>query len=123
MKKSKKQPKLKIKKGDQVEVIAGNNKGERGEVKSIIRKKDKFGNYDPNRVYVIVGGVNMIKKHQRRTGDVRTQVGIIEREGPIHISNVMLVAPAAGRPTRVQIREEGDEKVRYSAKYDEVIGS
>ncbi len=123
MKKSKKQPKLKIKKGDQVEVIAGNNKGERGEIKSIIRKKDKFGNYDPNRVYVIVSGVNMIKKHQRRTGDVRTQVGIIEREGPIHISNVMLVAPAAGRPTRVQIREEGDEKVRYSAKYDEVIGS
>jgi large subunit ribosomal protein L24 len=123
MKKSKKQPKLKIKKGDLVEVIAGNNKGERGEVKSIIRKKDKFGNYDPNRVYVIVGGVNMIKKHQRRTGDVRTQVGIIEREGPIHISNVMLVAPNAGQPSRVQIREEGGEKVRFSAKYDEVIGS
>jgi large subunit ribosomal protein L24 len=123
MKKSKKQPKLKIKKGDLVEVIAGNNKGERGEVKSIIRKKDKFGNYDPNRVYVIVSGVNMIKKHQRRTGDVRTQVGIIEREGPIHISNVMLVAPSAGKPTRVQIRDEGGEKVRYSAKYDEIIGS
>jgi large subunit ribosomal protein L24 len=121
MKKSKKQPKLKIKKGALVEVIAGNNKGERGEVKSIIRKKDKFGNYDPNRVYVIVGGVNMIKKHQRRTGDVRTQVGIIEREGPIHISNVMLVASGADRPTRVQIREEGGEKVRYSAKFDEFI--
>ena len=121
--KTKKQPKLKIKKGDTVKVIAGNSKGESGEVKSIIRKKDKFGNYDPNRVYVIVSGVNMIKKHQRRTGDVRTQVGIIEREGPIHISNVMLVAPSAGQPTRVQIREEGGEKVRYSAKYDEVIGS
>ncbi len=117
----KRQPKLKIKKGDLVEVIAGNSKGERGEVKSVIRKKDKFGNYDPNRVYVIVSGVNMIKKHQRRTGDVRTQVGIIEREGPIHISNVMLVAPNAGRPTRVQIRDEGGEKVRYSAKYDEFI--
>ncbi len=121
MKKSKKQPKLKIKKGDLVEVIAGNNKGERGEVKSIIRKKDKFGNYDPNRVYVIVGGVNMIKKHQRRTGDVRTQVGIIEREGPIHISNVMLVAPNADSPTRVQRRVEGSERVRYSARFDEVI--
>ncbi len=123
MKKSKQQPKLKIKKGDQVEVIAGNNKGERGEVKSIIRKKDKFGHYDPNRVYVIVGGVNMIKKHQRRTGNINTQVGIIEREGPIHISNVMLIAPNAGRPTRVQVRADGDEKVRYSAKYDEFIGS
>jgi len=117
----KRQPKLKIKKGDLVEVIAGNSKGERGEVKSIIRKKDKFGNYDPNRVYVIVSGVNMIKKHQRRTGDVRTQVGIIEREGPIHISNVMLVAPNANRPTRVQLRQEGSEKVRYSAKFDEFI--
>ena len=123
MKKLKTQPKLKIKKGDQVEVIAGNNKGERGEVKSVIRKKDKFGNYDPNRVYVIVGGVNMIKKHQRRTGDVKTQVGIIEREGPLHISNVMLVAPTADKATRVQIREEGGDKVRFSAKYDEVIGS
>ncbi len=117
----KRQPKIKIKKGDLVEVIAGNHKGERGEVKSVIRKKDKFGRYDPNRVYVIVAGVNLVKKHQRRTGDVRTQVGIIEREGPIHISNVMLVAPGAGRPTRVQIREEGGEKVRYSAQYDEFI--
>jgi len=123
MKKSKTQPKLKIKKGDLVEVIAGNSKGERGEVKSIIRKKDKFGNYDPDRVYVIVGGVNMIKKHQRRTGDVNTQVGIIEREGPLHISNVMLVAPNAGKPTRTQIREEGGSKVRYSAQYDEFIDS
>lgn len=123
MKKSKTQPKLKIKKGDLVEVIAGNSQGERGEVKSIIRKKDKFGNYDPDRVYVIVGGVNMIKKHQRRTGDVNTQVGIIEREGPLHISNVMLVAPNAGKPTRTQIREEGGSKVRYSAQYDEFIDS
>ncbi|RUA18234.1 MAG: 50S ribosomal protein L24, partial [Clostridia bacterium] len=89
----------------------------------IIRKKDKFGNYDPDRVYVIVGGVNMIKKHQRRTGDVNTQVGIIEREGPLHISNVMLVAPNAGKPTRTQIREEGGSKVRYSAQYDEFIDS
>ena len=121
--KTKKQPKLKIKKGDKVKVIAGNSKGESGEVKAIIRKKDKFGNYDPNRVYVIVSGVNMIKKHQRRTGDVRTQVGIIEREGPIHISNVMLVAPAADQPTRVQIRVESGEKLRYSAKFDEVIDS
>jgi len=121
--KTKKQPKLKIKKGDKVKVIAGNSKGESGEVKAIIRKKDKFGNYDSNRVYVIVSGVNMIKKHQRRTGDVRTQVGIIEREGPIHISNVMLVAPAAGQPTRVQVRVESGEKLRYSAKFDEVIDS
>ena len=123
MQKSKQQPKLRIKKGDLVQVIAGNSKGESGEVKSIIRKKDKFGNYDSDRVYVIVGGVNMIKKHQRRTGNVNTQVGIIEREGPIHISNVQLVVPTAAKPSRVQFREESGEKLRYSAKYDEFIDS
>lgn len=113
---------LKIRKGDTVEVIAGNHKGERGEVQTVIRKKLKTGAYDPNEVYVIVGGVNLIKKHQRRTGNVRTQVGIIEREGPIHISNVMLIAPRANKPTRVQTRvEAGGEKHRYSAKHDEVI--
>ncbi len=83
--------KVNIRKGDIVEVIAGNYKGERGEVQSVIRKKDRYGRYDPNKVYVVVAGVNLIKKHQRRTGDVRTQVGIIEREGPIHISNVKVV--------------------------------
>lgn len=84
--------KINIRKGDTVEVISGNYKGERGQVQSIIRKKDRFGRYDPNEVYAVVAGVNLIKKHQRRTGDVRTQVGIIEREGPIHISNVKLVS-------------------------------
>lgn len=114
--------KLKIRKGDLVEVIAGNYKGERGEVQEVIRKKDKNGRYLPNEVYVVVAGVNLIKKHQRRTGDIRTQVGIIEREAPIHISNVMLVAPRANKPTRVRIqRTETGERVRYSAKYDEVI--
>jgi len=84
--------KINIRKGDTVEIISGNYKGERGQVQSIIRKKDRYGRYDPNEVYVVVAGVNLIKKHQRRTGDVRTQVGIIEREGPIHISNVKLIS-------------------------------
>lgn len=113
--------KLKIRKGDIVEVISGNYAGERGEVQSVIRKKDKHGRYDPNDVWVVVSGVNLIKKHQRRTGNIRTQTGIIEREGPIHISNVMLVAPRANKPTRVQWREVDGVKVRYSAKYDEFI--
>ena len=112
--------KLKIRKGDTVEVISGNYKGERGEVQSIVRKKDKKGEYDTN-VFVVVAGLNLIKKHQRRTGNVRTQVGIIEREGPLHISNVMLVAPRANRPTRVQWREIDGRKVRYSPEFDEVI--
>ena len=112
--------KLKIRKGDTVEVISGNYKGERGEVQSIVRKKDKKGEYDTN-VFVVVAGLNLIKKHQRRTGNVRTQVGIIEREGPLHISNVMLVAPRANLPTRVQWREIDGRKVRYSPEFDEVI--
>lgn len=112
--------KLKIRKGDTVEVISGNYKGERGEVQSVIRKKNKKGEYETN-VYVVVAGLNLIKKHQKRTGNVRTQVGIIEREGPMHISNVMLVAPRANRPTRVQWRDIDGRKVRYSPEFDEVI--
>ena len=112
--------KFKIRKGDTVEVISGNYKGERGEVQSIIRKKNKKGEYEPN-VYVVVAGLNLIKKHQRRTGNVRTQVGIIEREGPLHISNVMLVAPRANQPTRVQWREIDGRRVRYSPEFDEII--
>ncbi|MCC6456889.1 MAG: 50S ribosomal protein L24 [Caldilineaceae bacterium] len=90
---------VKISKGDTVEVIAGNDKGHRGEVHEVIRKKNKDGSYDPNRVYVIVAGANLVIKHQRRTPNVRTQAGRIEKEAPIHISNVMLVG-TDGRPTR-----------------------
>lgn len=91
--------KVKIVKGDTVEVIAGNDKGHRGSVQRVIRKKKSDGTYDPDRVYVIVEGANIVVKHQRRTPNVRTQAGRIEREAPIHISNVMLVG-TDGRPTR-----------------------
>lgn len=91
--------KVKIQKGDTVEVIAGDDKGHRGTVQQVIRKKNKDGSYDPNRVYVIVSGANLVIKHQRRTPNVRTQTGRIEKEAPIHISNVMLVG-SDGRPTR-----------------------
>ncbi len=84
--------KSKIRQGDTVEVMSGNYKGESGEVQSVVCKKNARGHEDPNKIYVIIAGVNLIKKHQRRTGNVKTQVGIIEREGPIHISNVRLVS-------------------------------
>jgi large subunit ribosomal protein L24 len=101
---------VKISKGDTVEVIAGNDKGHRGEVQQVIRKKNKDGSFDPNRVYVIVAGANLVTKHQRRTPNVRTQAGRIEREAPIHISNVMLVG-TDGRPTRVgyEVANNGDK--------------
>lgn len=102
--------KMKIAKGDTVEVIAGNDKGHRGTVQRVIRKKNADGTYDPNRTYVIVAGANLVIKHQRRTPNVQTQAGRIEMEAPIHISNVMLVG-SDGRPTRAgyDVANDGDK--------------
>lgn len=102
--------KLKIAKGDTVEVIAGDDKGHRGTVQRVIRKKNPDGTYDPNRTYVIVSGANLVVKHQRRTPNVRTQAGRIEMEAPIHISNVMLVG-SEGRPTRAgyEVANDGEK--------------
>ena len=91
--------KVKIHKGDTVEVISGNDKGHRGEVQHVIRHKNEDGTYDPDRVFVIVTGANLVIRHQRPTGRVGTQTGRIEKEAPIHISNVMLVG-TEGKPTR-----------------------
>ena len=103
---------LKIKKGDTVEVITGEDKGHRGEVQRVMRRKNKDGVYDPDKVYVLVAGANLAIKHQRSTGRVRTQTGRIEREMPIHISNVMLVGKG-GTKTRVRYEvDEGGEKTR-----------
>jgi large subunit ribosomal protein L24 len=95
--------KYKIRKGDTVEVVSGRkaDKGKRGEVIKVYRDQGR----------VTVQGINIRKKHQ---GQVQTQgrsmsPGIIEFEGPVHISNVMLVCPSCGKPTRVGIsREEGE---------------
>jgi large subunit ribosomal protein L24 len=108
--------KLKICKGDTVEVIAGDDKGHRGEVQRVIRKKSKDGSYDANRVFVIVAGANMIVKHQRSTGRVNTQTGRIEREAPIHVSNVLLVG-SENRPTRAgyEVTNSG-EKTRIDRR-------
>lgn len=92
----------KVKKGDIVKVIAGNDRGKRGEVMRVFPEKER----------IIVKGVNIITKHQRPTARQR-EGGIIEREGPIHISNVLVICPACDRPTRVgfEILETG-EKMR-----------
>lgn len=107
--------KTKIKKGDLVEVIAGNDKGHRGEVQSVIRKKGKDGRYDPNRVYVVVTDANFVTKHQRRSPTVRTQTGRIELEAPIHISNVALIG-TDDEPTRAGYRFDGEDKVRFDRR-------
>jgi len=102
--------KVKICKGDTVEIIAGNDKGVRGEVQQIIRKRNKDGSYDPERTYVTIAGANIVIKHQRATGRVRTQTGRIEREAPIHISNVMLIG-TDNEKTRAsyEVNENGEK--------------
>lgn len=115
---------MKIKKGDTVEVLSGNDRGARGSVHRVLLGKsaDGSGKRDPNRDMVVISGVNIVKKHQRRTGDMRTQVGIIEREAPIHISNVGLVCPHCDCVTRVgyQVQADGD-KVRICKHCHEAI--
>ena len=94
----------KIKKGDTVEVIAGEQKGTRGTVQRVDGKEGR----------VVVAGVNMVKKHQKPMPGraARTQVGIIEFEAPIALSKVMLVCPKCGEAARVGYRLDGARKVR-----------
>ncbi len=106
--------KAKIKKGDNVEVIGGSDKGLRGEVIKVM----------PRTAQVVVQGINIRKKHQRQ---VQTQgrtvnPGIIEYEGAIHISNVMLVCPKCDEPTRVAIQREDGEIKRICKKCEAEIG-
>lgn len=100
-----------VRKGDTVVVVAGKERGKRGRVLRVIPEKNR----------VVVERINMIKKHQRPTQKLR-QGGIIEREGAIHLSNVMVVDPASGKPTRIGMRALGDgKKVRVARKSGEII--
>lgn len=94
----------KIRKGDTVEVITGEHKGSRGEVKRVDGKAGR----------VVVHNVNMVKKHQKPMPGraARTQVGIIEFEAPIDVSNVALVCPKCSETVRVGFRLESGEKMR-----------
>ena len=105
------QKKLHIKKGDTVVVIAGNNKGKKGRVLEIITKTER----------AIVEGVNMVKKHTKPNAE-SPQGGIIEKEAPVHISNLMLFDAKAGTATRVgrRLNEQG-KLVRFSKKSGEEI--
>lgn len=88
----------KIKRGDKVVIITGKDRGKRGEVRKVLPKFDR----------VVVEGLNLVKKHQRARSQGQ-QSQIIEREAPVHISNVMLVDPSTDEPTRVtfRVREDG----------------
>ncbi len=103
----------KIRKGDMVEVLSGEHKGSRGEVKRIDAKDSR----------VVVQNVNMVKKHQKPMPgrSTRTQVGIIEFEAPIALSNVALVCPKCSEAVRVGFRMDGSEKVRVCRNCGEDI--
>lgn len=103
-------PKVKIKKGDQVVVLAGKDKGKKGEVLKVLPKENR----------AFVQGVNMIKRHTRPT---QTQAGgIVEREASIHISNLAFVDPKTGEPTRIGYKFLDDNrKVRVARRSGEVI--
>ncbi len=106
-----------IKNGDTIQIISGNEKGARGEVKEVLRgwRVGRFRTSkkrEPNDDRAIVAGVNIRKKHQRPISQTRTQTGIIERELPIHISNMMLVCPHCDEAVRVKFDFEGNKKIR-----------
>ncbi len=117
----------KIKKGDLVLVVRGKEKGKQGKVLKVykrVKRRDKQGNPVYVRHFVLVEGVRLIKKHVKPIEGVR-EGGIIETEGPIDISNVMLICPNCNKPTRVgfKIVEEGNvrRKYRYCKKCGENI--
>ena len=102
--------KLKIKKGDRVVVLAGKDKGKKGEVLKVLPKDER----------VIVNGVNMIKRHQKQSAS--EEGGIISKEAPIHVSNLSLEDPKDGSPTRVGYKTLDDgRKVRFAKCSGEVI--
>ncbi|HBJ9019932.1 TPA: 50S ribosomal protein L24 [Listeria monocytogenes] len=99
-----------VKKGDKVKVITGKDKGKSGKVLAAFPKKDR----------VLIEGINMVKKHTKPS-NINPQGGILNVEAPIHVSNVMLIDPKTGEPTRVGYEVKGDEKVRVAKKSGEVI--
>jgi len=105
------QKKIHVKKGDSVMVITGESKGQKGRVLEVDRDKNR----------AIVEGVNLVSKHTKPNTKA-PQGGILKKEAPVHISNLMLIDPTTGKPTRVGKKlNEKDNLVRYSKKSGEEI--
>ena len=102
--------KLKIKSGDVVKVIAGDHKGSEGKVLRVLRDKNK----------AIVEGVNMVSKHTKPSAK-SPQGGIVKKEAALHISNLSLIDPKSKEATKVGFKVEGDKKVRFSKKSNQVL--
>jgi large subunit ribosomal protein L24 len=103
---------FRIKRDDLVEVISGDDKGLRGQVRRVLPREGR----------VLVAGINIVKRHTRPTGPTQTQAGIIEREAPLDISNVALVCPHCDEPTRVGYRwDDEGRKVRFCKRCQEAM--
>ena len=101
---------LKIKKGDNVVVLTGRDKGKRGEVVEVVPKEGR----------AFVRGINVVRRHQRQTA--AAEGGIISKEGPIQISNLALEDPKDGKPTRVGFKIQADgTKVRFAKRSGDLI--
>ena len=99
-----------IKKGDDVFVLTGKDKGRSGSVIKVMPQKDK----------ALVSGINMIQRHQKQTQN--QEGGIISREAPIHLSNLALKDPSDGKPTRIGFKtDENGNKVRFAKRSGEII--
>jgi large subunit ribosomal protein L24 len=107
--KKNKQPKLHVKKGDLVKIIAGDANGQQGRILSVLVEERK----------ALVEGINMISKHTKPNAK-NPQGGIVKKEAPIHISNLMVI-DSTGKPSRIGRKLEGEKLVRYSKKSGEVI--
>lgn len=94
-----------IKKGDMVQIIAGRERGKTGKVARILRLKDRL----------VVEGLNMVKRHTKPS-QKNPQGGIIEKESPLHYSNVLLLCPKCNRGVRVAVSTKGDKKIRSCKK-------
>ncbi len=94
---------MRVRTGDNVLVIAGRERGKSGKISRVIPKDDR----------VVVGGVNLVKRHMKPRPGV-AQSGIVEKEAPLHASNVMLICPTCNEPTRIghRIHQDGAEKVK-----------
>ncbi|MEQ8402042.1 MAG: 50S ribosomal protein L24 [Roseitalea porphyridii] len=99
----------KIKKGDEVVVLAGKDKGRKGSVIQVMPKDGK----------ALVSGINMVKRHQSQTPS--REAGIIAKEAPIDLSNLAIADPKDGKPTRVGFRVEDGKKVRFAKRSGELI--
>ena len=99
-----------VKTGDKVKIITGKDKGKEGVVLKTLRKKDR----------VIVEGINIVKKH-RKASQTNVTGGILEEEASVHVSNVMLIDPKTGEPTKVGYKVEDGKKVRFAKKTGELI--